>query len=112
MKYFQEKTGRKTQNEKENCKHVIGCSYGCINGCWLWIKRMIPEAVTQSLIKENPLHLWRLIGRFHLMINWMNLQKETGIEVEVSEVGWDDIREKLATAATGNKNVADVVEVD
>lgn len=38
--------------------------------------------------------------------------KETGIEVEVSEVGWDDIREKLATAATGNKNVADVVEVD
>ena len=27
-------------------------------------------------------------------------------------MGWDDIREKLATAATGNKNVADVVEVD
>lgn len=38
--------------------------------------------------------------------------KETGIEVKVSEVGWDDIREKLATAAAGNKNVADVVEVD
>lgn len=37
---------------------------------------------------------------------------ETGIEVKVSEVGWDDIREKLATAAAGNKNVADVVEVD
>lgn len=38
--------------------------------------------------------------------------KETGIKVKVSEVGWDDIREKLATAAAGNKNVADVVEVD
>lgn len=38
--------------------------------------------------------------------------EETGIEVEVSEVGWDDIREKLATAATANECVADVVEVD
>lgn len=38
--------------------------------------------------------------------------EETGIEVEVSEVGWDDIREKLATAATGEECVADVVEVD
>lgn len=38
--------------------------------------------------------------------------EETGIEVVVSEVGWDDIREKLATAAAANKCVADVVEVD
>ena len=38
--------------------------------------------------------------------------KETGIEVEISEVGWDDIREKLATAATAGECVADVVEVD
>lgn len=38
--------------------------------------------------------------------------EETGIEVEIAEVGWDDIREKLATAATGDKCVADVVEVD
>lgn len=38
--------------------------------------------------------------------------EETGIEVEISEVGWDDIREKLATAATANECVADVVEVD
>ena len=38
--------------------------------------------------------------------------EETGIEVEVAEVGWDDIREKLATAATGGESVADVVEVD
>lgn len=35
--------------------------------------------------------------------------EETGINVEVSEVGWDDIREKLATA---NGAAADVVEVD
>lgn len=39
-------------------------------------------------------------------------EEETGIEVEVSVVGWDDIREKLATAAAADKNVADVVEVD
>lgn len=37
---------------------------------------------------------------------------ETGIEVEVSEVGWDDIRTKIATAAPGGESVADVVEVD
>lgn len=38
--------------------------------------------------------------------------EETGIEVEVSIVGWDDIREKLATAAAAGQCVADVVEVD
>lgn len=38
--------------------------------------------------------------------------EETGIEVVVNEVGWDDIREKLATAASGGQAVADVVEVD
>ena len=38
--------------------------------------------------------------------------EETGIEVEVSVVGWDDIREKLATAAAAGECVADVVEVD
>lgn len=38
--------------------------------------------------------------------------EDTGIEVEVSVVGWDDIREKLATAAAANESVADVVEVD
>lgn len=35
--------------------------------------------------------------------------EETGINVEVAEVGWDDIREKLATA---DGAAADVVEVD
>lgn len=38
--------------------------------------------------------------------------EETGIEVEIAEVGWDDIREKLATAASAGKCAADVVEVD
>lgn len=37
---------------------------------------------------------------------------ETGIEVEIAEVGWDDIREKLATAAAAGECAADVVEVD
>lgn len=37
---------------------------------------------------------------------------ETGIEVEIAEVGWDDIREKLATAASAGQCAADVVEVD
>ena len=40
------------------------------------------------------------------------LTDETGIEVVVNEVGWDDIREKLATPASGGQAVADVVEVD
>ena len=38
--------------------------------------------------------------------------EETGIEVEIAEVGWDDIREKLATAASAGECAADVVEVD
>lgn len=38
--------------------------------------------------------------------------KETGIEVEIAEVGWDDIRKKIATAASAGKSAADVVEVD
>ena len=38
--------------------------------------------------------------------------EETGIEVEIAEVGWDDIREKIATAASANECAADVVEVD
>lgn len=37
---------------------------------------------------------------------------ETGIEVVVNEVGWDDIRDKMVTAAAGGQAVADVVEVD
>ena len=40
------------------------------------------------------------------------LTDETGIEVVVNEVGWDDIRNKLVTAAAGGQAVADVVEVD
>ncbi|MEG0903524.1 MAG: sugar ABC transporter substrate-binding protein [Lachnospiraceae bacterium] len=38
--------------------------------------------------------------------------KDTGIKVNIAEVGWDDIREKLATGAGGGEAVADVVEVD
>lgn len=38
--------------------------------------------------------------------------EDTGIEVEIAEVGWDDIREKLATAASAGQVAADVVEVD
>ena len=38
--------------------------------------------------------------------------EETGIEVVVNEVGWDDIREKMVTASAGGQAVADVVEVD
>lgn len=39
-------------------------------------------------------------------------KEETGIEVIVNEVGWDDIRDKMVTAAAGGQAVADVVEVD
>lgn len=39
-------------------------------------------------------------------------KEETGIDVVVNEVGWDDIRDKMVTAAAGGQAVADVVEVD
>lgn len=38
--------------------------------------------------------------------------KETGIKVNVETVAWDDIRDKIAVAAGGNKAPADVIEVD
>lgn len=37
---------------------------------------------------------------------------ETGIEVNVETVAWDDIRNKISVAANGKKSPADVVEVD
>lgn len=39
-------------------------------------------------------------------------EKEKGISVEVEEVSWDDIRDKVSTAAAGKKAPADVFEVD
>lgn len=38
--------------------------------------------------------------------------KETGITVNVNEVGWDDIRDKVSIAASGGAAAADVIEVD
>lgn len=38
--------------------------------------------------------------------------KETGIKVIINEVGWDDIRDKVAIAASGGEAAADVIEVD
>lgn len=38
--------------------------------------------------------------------------EETGIDVVINEVSWDDIRDKIAIAASGGSSAADVVEVD
>lgn len=39
-------------------------------------------------------------------------KEETGIDVVVNEVSWDDIRDKIAIASSGGASAADVVEVD
>lgn len=39
-------------------------------------------------------------------------KEDTGINVVINEVGWDDIRDKIAIAASGGAAAADVVEVD
>lgn len=39
-------------------------------------------------------------------------QKESGIKVNVETVSWDDMRNKIAIAASGKKAAADVFEVD
>lgn len=36
--------------------------------------------------------------------------KETGIKVNVETVSWDDMRNKIAIAASGNKAAADVLK--
>lgn len=38
--------------------------------------------------------------------------EDTGIEVVMNVVGWDDIRDKVAIAASGGTAAADVIEVD
>lgn len=38
--------------------------------------------------------------------------EDTGIEVVMNVVGWDDIRDKVAIAASGGAAAADVIEVD
>lgn len=42
----------------------------------------------------------------------MEFEKETGIKVNVLTTSWDDIRNKISTAAAGKKAAADVFEVD
>lgn len=37
-------------------------------------------------------------------------EKETGIKVNVETVSWDDMRNKIAIAASGNKAAADVLK--
>ncbi|MDO5096270.1 MAG: sugar ABC transporter substrate-binding protein [Peptostreptococcaceae bacterium] len=39
-------------------------------------------------------------------------EAQNGIKVNVNTVGWDDIRNKISTAAVGGEAAADVVEVD
>ncbi|RLK63327.1 extracellular solute-binding protein [Atopobacter sp. AH10] len=39
-------------------------------------------------------------------------EKESGIKVKVMKTSWDDIRDKISTAAVGKKAAADVYEVD
>lgn len=39
-------------------------------------------------------------------------EEESGIKVNVEEVSWDDIRDKVAIAASGGAAAADVIEVD
>lgn len=39
-------------------------------------------------------------------------EEEKGIKVNIETVSWDDIRNKIAIAASGNKAAADVFEVD
>ncbi len=41
-----------------------------------------------------------------------DFKEETGITVNVQATSWDDIRDKVATAAAGKKVAADVFEVD
>lgn len=58
------------------------------------ISFMIPEygAPSESMLKE--------------------FEKESGIHVNVMKTSWDDIRDKISTAAVGKKAAADVYEVD
>lgn len=41
-----------------------------------------------------------------------SFMKDTGIDVTINVVGWDDIRDKVSIAAVGKKAPADVFEVD
>ena len=111
MKYFQEKTGGKHKMKKKIVSMLLVAAMVASMAVGCGSKNDSGSSDTKSDKGESITFMapdWAIPSDDQLD----EFTKETGIEVEVSEVGWDDIREKLATAATGNKNVADVVEVD
>ena len=111
MKYFQEKTGGKHEMKKKIVSMLLVAAMVASMAVGCGSKNDSGSSDTKSDKGESITFMapdWAIPSDDQLD----EFTKETGIEVEVSEVGWDDIREKLATAATGNKNVADVVEVD
>ena len=111
MKYFQKKTGGKHEMKKKIVSMLLVAAMVASMAVGCGSKNDSGNSDTKSDKGESITFMapdWAIPSDDQLD----EFTKETGIEVEVSEVGWDDIREKLATAATGNKNVADVVEVD
>lgn len=111
MKYFQKKMGGKHEMKKKIVSMLLVATMVASMAVGCGSKNDSGNSDTKSDKGESITFMapdWAIPSDDQLD----EFTKETGIEVEVSEVGWDDIREKLATAATGNKNVADVVEVD
>ena len=104
MKYFQKKTGGKHEMKKKIVSMLLVAAMVASMAVGCGSKNDSGNSDTKSDKGESITFMapdWAIPSDDQLD----EFTKETGIEVEVSEVGWDDIREKLATAETGNKNV-------
>lgn len=88
----------------------IGLTSGLVFGCSANEKDKKEDAKREGSKKEITFMIpdWGAPGDKLLA----EFTKKTGIHVVVNEVSWDDIRDKVAIAASGGSAAADVVEVD
>ena len=96
MKYFQEKTGGKHEMKKKIVSMLLVAAMVASMAVGCGSKNDSGSSDTKSDKGESITFMapdWAIPSDDQLD----EFTKETGIEVEVSEVGWDDIREKMQT---------------
>lgn len=113
---------------KKVCSIVLAalCGLSVLTGCGSAPQTPAPEASSSQPVESAPASSEPAAepqagGEITVMVpDWAvpsdemldAFTAETGVEVVMNVVGWDDIRNKIAIAATGGAAAADVVEVD
>lgn len=113
---------------KKICSMILAvlCGLSAFTGCGSTPQAPAPEASSSQPVESAPASPEPAAepqagGEITVMVpDWAvpsdemldAFTAETGVEVVMNVVGWDDIRNKISIAATGGAAAADVVEVD